>query len=83
MNIEPLSNLGCAVLTCAKWCPLENCTILVIGKSALEEVKPLEVASFVITSIGIRFNFKSSFFNACRLSVWNPTLRLGWFHNGS
>ena len=61
MNIEPLSNLGCAVLTCAKWCPLENCTILVIGKSALEEVKPLEVASFVITSIGIRLNFKSSF----------------------
>ena len=26
-----LASLGCAVLTCAKWCPLENCTVLVIG----------------------------------------------------
>ena len=24
--------LGRAVLSCAKWCPLENCTILVIGE---------------------------------------------------
>ena len=23
--------LGCAILTSAKWCPLENCTILVLG----------------------------------------------------
>ena len=29
---DQVSNLGCAILTCAKWCPLENCTILVLGK---------------------------------------------------
>ena len=29
---EQSANLGCAILTCAKWCPLENCTILVLGE---------------------------------------------------
>ena len=28
---EQGTRLGCAILTSAKWCPLENCTILVLG----------------------------------------------------
>ena len=31
-SVEQNSNPGCAILTCAKWCPLDNCTILVLGE---------------------------------------------------
>ena len=26
-----------AELTCAKWCPLENCTVLVLGKQSIKK----------------------------------------------
>ena len=31
-SLEQNANPGCAILTCAKWCPLDNCTILVLGE---------------------------------------------------
>ena len=40
-SLEQNTNPGCAILTCAKWCPLDNCTILVLGELVHHTYFPL------------------------------------------
>ena len=75
-SLEQNTNPGCAILTCAKWCPLDNCTILVLGELVHHTYFPLR--AIFTKQFYNQLKLDNSLFQHNRMSIWSSIVRLGW-----